>query len=544
VLDLLTSLVQKSLVVYEEDEQGQGRYRLLETVRQYARDRLLEAGEGEAVRERHGECFLQLAEAVRAAAGQGQGTEAFERLEGDHDNLRAALAWSDGREAAGTLRLAGALGEFWYDRGYWDEGREWLERALAAAPAAEPTVERARALAAAGRLTIYDTSRRADYAAARSWLEESVALYRRVADTRGLVEALSYLSELLQRVRNFAVARQVEEEAVALARSLGDPRLLSLVLGQLFLSILDDQVAWMQRKESPALARQVGEECLALARQVGDRSLMAAALLGLGRISQGQGDLAQARELLEESVELARAAKTKHGLARALFFLADVLTQQGDTERAKPLWEECLRLAGELRLLIVGGALASLAVQAPSWEEALQMVAQAAAEYGPIVVRGALGVLVVRAPSYEEALRWIDQISQEYGPEIAFSPLAGLGNAARAQGDYEAAATCYRRSMALRQEVGDTGVLAQCLEDFAGLAARQQQWERAARLLGAAEGACRELVWTLPLGSPEEYKRAVEGARAALGEEAFAAAWAAGRAMSLDEAVRYAFAEA
>jgi tetratricopeptide (TPR) repeat protein len=339
-------------------------------------------------------------------------------------------------------------------------------------------------------------------------------------------------------VWNFADARPVEEEAVALARSLGDPRLLSMALGQLMLSIVGDWGAWLD--ESPALARQVGEESLALARQVGDRTLMAAALLGLGRISQRQGDLAKARERLEESVELARAAKTKRGFALALFILADVLTQQGDPERAKPLWEECLRLAGELRLFIAGLALASLAVQAPSWEEALQMVAQAAAEYGPDVVNMALGALVVRAPSYEEALRRIDQAARECGPEATVHPLGALGHAARERGDYEWAATCYRRSMALRQEGGETLALAQSLEDFAGLAARQQQWERAARLLGATEGACIELEWTLPVGIPEEYKRAVEAARAALGEEAFAAAWAEGRAMTLDQAISYA----
>jgi tetratricopeptide (TPR) repeat protein len=468
------------------------------------------------------------------------------------------------------LRLAGALGEFWFEGGYWDEGREWLERALAAAPAAGPTVERARALAAAGRLIIYPSFGRADYAAARSRLEESVALYRRLADPRGLVEALSYLSELLQRVRNFAVARQVEEEAVALARSLGDPRLLSLALGQLFLSIVD---AWMHLGESFGLAWQIGEESLALARQAGDRGLMAAALQGLGRILQRQGDLAKARELLEESLQLARAARTKHGLARSLFFLAAVLTQQGDTERAKPLWEESLRLSGEMGGLLANFALRALVVQAPSWEGALRTVEQAAAEYGPDVARDALGALVVRAPSYEEALQMFDQAAQEYGPavvglalgalvvrapsdeealrridraareygpEAAIHPLAALGHAARERGDYEGAATWYRRSMALRQEVGDIRGLSQSLADFASLAARQEQWERAARLWGAAEGACVERERTLPVPVPEGYKQAVEGARAALGEEAFAAAWAEGRALSLEDAIQLA----
>ena len=115
VLDLLTSLIQKSLVVYEEDEQGQGRYRLLETVRQYAWDRLLEASEAEGLRERHLEFFLDGAE-------QGLGLDWLER---EHDNLRVALARSgeQGRAEAG-LRLGGALRMFWHVRGYWRE--RWI----------------------------------------------------------------------------------------------------------------------------------------------------------------------------------------------------------------------------------------------------------------------------------------------------------------------------------------------------------------------------------------------------------------------------------
>jgi predicted ATPase len=121
VLDLLTSLVEKSLVLYEERE-GEGRYRLLETVRQYARDRLLESEEGEAVRTRHLEFFLHWAE-------QGPG---LERLETEHDNLRAALAWSGAqRQGDVGLRLGGAMGGFWHVRGYWTEGRERLAGVLA-----------------------------------------------------------------------------------------------------------------------------------------------------------------------------------------------------------------------------------------------------------------------------------------------------------------------------------------------------------------------------------------------------------------------------
>src|SRR5437879_3145802 len=129
VLDLLTSLVEKSLVLYEERD-GEGRYRLLETVRQYGRDRLLESGEGEAVRGRHQGWYLALAEqAEPELEGEHQGAW-LQRLEGDHDNLRAALEWGWESAPVSALRLAGALGPFWLARGYWVEGGEALEHGL------------------------------------------------------------------------------------------------------------------------------------------------------------------------------------------------------------------------------------------------------------------------------------------------------------------------------------------------------------------------------------------------------------------------------
>src|SRR5437868_14879875 len=134
VLDLLAGLVQKSLVVYEEDEQGRGRYRLLEPMRQYARERLSEAGEGEAVRSRHFDVYLALS---RAASSQFRGADqvvGLGRLAMEHDNVRAALAWSmeSGNDLLG-IRLATAVWHFWRLRGYWREGLDWLTGLLAQA---------------------------------------------------------------------------------------------------------------------------------------------------------------------------------------------------------------------------------------------------------------------------------------------------------------------------------------------------------------------------------------------------------------------------
>jgi tetratricopeptide (TPR) repeat protein len=138
---------------------------------------------------------------------------------------------------------------------------------------------------------------------------------------------------------------------------------------------------------------------------------------------------------------------------------------------------------------------------------------------------------------YEESLAIRREIGDRYG--IAWS-LGGVGHVAREAQEFARCAALYRESMVLRRTLEDRSSIAQGLEDFAGLAGRQQQWERAVRLLGAAEGIAEPLGRSLPVSWRAEYQRIVDGAREALGEEAFAAAWAAGQALSLEGAVAYA----
>src|SRR5262249_32286898 len=207
VLNRLTQLVDKSLVVFEEPGArrsaaggGQARYRLLETVRQYARDRLLEAEEAERLRRRHRDWFLELAEqADRGLKGSDQ-AEWLERLGAEHDNLRAALEWSrEQRDVGAGLRLLGALGLCWYWRGYWAEGLERLGELLALPEAAVApgdsgrealAVARARALTAAA---LWDLTYQRDDERACAYVEESIALLRPLGETRHLSWSLSVL---------------------------------------------------------------------------------------------------------------------------------------------------------------------------------------------------------------------------------------------------------------------------------------------------------------------------------------------------------------
>ncbi len=420
VLDLLTSLVEKSLVLYEE-QAGEGRYRLLETVRQYARDRLLEAGEAEVVRQRHRDWFLALAERAEPELSRGSQTEWLEWLEREHDNLRAALAWSGAPvQVEAGLRLGGALGRFWQVRGYWREGREQVEGLLALPGAEARTAARANALRVAGLLASFQ----GDHGTAQALLEESVAIRRELGSEEDTALALTQLGGAACERGDFAAAR------------------------------------------APF------EECLAVSRTLGYKEGIARSLLGLGAVAHAQGDHGTARALLEESVAIFRQLGDKFHIAMALGDLGWVARHQGEYGEARALDEESLAIAREL------------------------------------------GNKLGTAHSLYE-----------------------LGMVAHAQADFGTARAHLEERLAICRELSHRHGVVENLEGLAAVAIAQAQPARAARLFGAAEGLREAMGAPLPPADRAEHERSVAAVRAALGEDAFAVAWAEGRAMSLEQAV-------
>jgi predicted ATPase/DNA-binding SARP family transcriptional activator len=214
VLDLLSRLVDKSLVVSEATGDGGVRYRMLEPVRQYAQERLEESGEGDALRGRHAAFFLALAEVAESKLVEPDQVSWFERLEREHDNLRAALrnALDRGKVEPG-LRVGGAIWRFWYARGHLSEGRRWLEEALAQ-PGTAPA--RAKALRGAGALAWAQ----GDYARAETLFEESLALRRELGDRQGVAEAINGLASVARDRGEYARARALFEVNLAVCREL------------------------------------------------------------------------------------------------------------------------------------------------------------------------------------------------------------------------------------------------------------------------------------------------------------------------------------
>ena len=351
VLDLLVGQVDKSLVVYEEQAGGAARYRLLETMRQYARDRLAESGEAEAVRGRHAAWFLALAEsAERQARGPEEGAW-LRRLEVEHDNLRSSLSWyersAEGAEAG--LRLAAALWWLWSVRGNHSEGRQWLDRALAKAAGPDGAAEsngavesngagglngtagagaapiRARALYGAGILA----SEQGDSGAARVLFEESLTIAREVGNRNGVAYSLLGLGIVAFRQGDHAPARALLEECLTILRGQGDQTGITVSLN--ILGIV------AERQGDPALARALHEESLAIARRLGNQNGIAAALSNLGNVAFRQGDLAAARASLEECLTILRRLGGRLDTADSLEGLAGVAHAQGRSARAARL---------------------------------------------------------------------------------------------------------------------------------------------------------------------------------------------------------------
>ncbi len=350
ILDLLTQLVDKSLLVVET-QSGEARYRFLETVRQYANDKLVESGESDRLRRRHLDFYLKQAEAVQDLTGPALDPWT-QRMETEHDNMRAALEWSSASGAMETtLRLAVALSMFWNRRAYWTEGRKWLEPALASTSGAPPSL-RAEALKGAGMLAWFQ----GDLRRAVPQLEESVALHRELGDKKSIADSLNTLGIAAYRQGDYGRAVALLEESLGLSRELGRTEPFALYL----LGIVSRLRGDYERAEA------LGKESLALNRGLGRKRNIALSLDSLGLLAYYRGKYEQAQALSEEGLALFRELGDKFGIAGSLNSLALVASGQGDYKQAGALSKESLSISREIndkgataRSLIVLGREAS-----------------------------------------------------------------------------------------------------------------------------------------------------------------------------------------
>jgi len=497
-LDLVTSLADKSLVQIEESSSA-SRFRMLETVRQYAKEKQPDA-DAPRWRDWHLAYFTRIAEEAGAHLSGADQQAWFNRLDQEHDNLRLALTWASAGhgDPVSGLVLAGALWRFWSVRGYPTEGRNWYAAVLAATPDA-PAAARASAQSGAGVLA----REQGDYVAARASHEESLALRRKIGDREGIASSLSNLGSVAHEQGDFPGAEALYEESLAIRRELGDRQGMATSLNNLGLLA-------RERGDYPT-ARRFHEASLALDREIGDRRHIAVSLNNLGGMAGDQGDYAAACALHEESLAIRRELGDRRGIASSLTNLGDVAHEQGELARARALVEEGLAIRREL------GDRRGIAIS-------LGILGSIAHNQGDLAAAKAY---------HKESLGIRRELGDRWG--IA-SSVNYLGVVACDEGKTAVAWACFVEGLRLSRALRDRWGLSEALGGLAAAALGLHGPLHAARFWGAAERLREEISAPLKPSEQPHYERHLAAARsAAIDPAPFEAAWREGRTLPLEQ---------
>jgi non-specific serine/threonine protein kinase len=501
VLDLVSRLLDKSLVEMDAEggqRTGKTRYRMLETVKSYARERLKERDELEQARDRHLRFFLDLAEEAEPNLLGGEQGLWLTRLEVEHDNLRSAADTCVERPDDPNLglRMAGALGRFWEVHGHWTEGRETCE-AMVAIAGGDPAA-RAKVLFCEGNLALSQ----GDSAVARTAYEQSLAIRRELGDRAGIAQLLTSLGIAAWIRGEYAAARPLLEESLQIRREIGNKQAIAFTLQNL---------ANLTRDQGDLQgARAIHEEALGILRQIGDRRSIATTANNLGHVVRAAGDLAQARVLYEEGLAIRRELEDRQGIARSLTSLAQLAKEEGDYGYAKALHVEGLAIKREL-----------------------------GDRRGVVVSLVNLAAVLTAEGNHEEALGLLREsleIERSVGSKqvVAFL-LRELGLTHRQLSHPAEARAHLVESLGLAVQANDRTGITETLEALALVAADRGDADRAAFLLGAAEAAIGG-TGNARKQSPERTEAEALGRRT-LADAAWAAALERGRTASLEQVV-------
>ncbi|HEX8683161.1 MAG TPA: tetratricopeptide repeat protein, partial [Ardenticatenaceae bacterium] len=463
VLDGISALMDSSLLQHAPagGSDGETRFLMLQTIREYALEKLEESGESTLLHQSYALFFLKLVEEAEPKVASGERVRWLKRLEAEYDNLRGALEWSltetDAPELA--LHLSRLLFWYWYFRGRFEEGRNWLTRALDHDKQAAPTMARAVALYCAGTLAWFT----GEAQEAHDYLQASVAISRHLGEKWVLAMCLGILGVDAVRRYGYDRAQALHAESIGLLTEIGAKWSLGWAYFWQGLSA--------GRANDPA-GRAALEQSVAIWREVRDPWALAVAEMGLAEAAYHTGDYEAARASLDDVLPTFREMGDKWLMAHSLMMLGGVALSHGNHEHAEALYAESLALRRDL--------------------------------------------------------------GDKYG--IAHA-LRGLASIAQQKGDAEQAISHYKASLALYREVSSLEGIAACVKGLAVVATAQGQHTHAAELLGAAENVKAPAGVLIPPTERPTYDRALGTLREQMSADAFAAAWAAGQAMSLEHAV-------
>ncbi len=538
VLDVLGRLVDKSLVQVE-GEVG-SRYRLLETIRYFANRHLVDNGEVSATRDRHLRFFSELAAEQSFELQTFGWTSALRRLTEENDNLRAAIDWGlESEDPDLSLRIVGGLYQYWRIRGHFAEGLTWARAAFARSGAA--STARLDALLGAAGLCAYT----GDFLAEETWAQEALRIARVLGDQRGIGRALNALAFPTMYLN--PPARALYEEAIAIHRDQDDPLYLAASLYALaYLEINAGNLTAARRcaAESVEVARQVGArlellgglnflgwaasiegdfavaeaaftELISAAHELGESFWDSLAMAQLAGVAVFTGDYGRAEDLLGEALRVGRESANLYTLAASLWYLGELAYAQGDFVAAVPPLEEAVPL---------------LLVTPHSWAGALVQV-----RIGDIAVT--TGDTNTAVETWEAAMATARQSANPVALGRARQRLARI---ARWRDDLHRADELVHDALAGYLACGDRLGVVEAIEDLAALAADLESWAEAARLLGAAEAARDATGYVRRPSEAPSHAGVIDRLRDQLGDDDLSAAWAEGRALSLEAAAAYA----
>jgi tetratricopeptide (TPR) repeat protein len=512
VMEGLSSLLDKSLLRQEEISEDDLRFTMLGLIREYAAEKLKESGRETRVKTRHAEFFLALAEEAKPKLqGPDQGVW-LERLEIEHNNLRAALGWflqkgetgdeNHPKAAASGLRLAGNLWQFWDTHGYVSEGRRWLQKMVALNDA--PTMDLVDALIGAASLA----TRQSDMTEALQLFEKAESVGREIDYKAGIAKALGgmvYAKEFLGADDKLVEA--LYSESLQLWREVGDKRGIATALGP------------MARRAASAYnfeeANSLYEESLSLFREVQDKREIAGALWNLSQIAVVLGQYDEAKEKYTESLKIYEELKDLHGVATQLRGLGKVERYQKNTAQARSLYEKSLE---SFRTMGDKGC-ASIAV-------------------------AGLGRVALDQADTEGAISLIKEclsLAREIGFRAAEADALRLyGQFYLSQGSYGPARKHFIESLDLERELDHREGIILNLEGLASTAAALSESEQAAQLFSAAEELRANLGIPLPHADASDLEKWNDVVKEKLGDEVLEQEQAKGKTLAIEQVIELA----
>ncbi len=514
MLDTLAHLVDKSLVITELRGE-ETRYGMLETIREYAFEKLREAGEVNLVHTRHSEYFVLFAEQAEPHLKRAEQLEWLERLDWEIDNLRAALEWADGNERAGEgLKLVSATQQFWEIRGNKDEAVGWLEKLLPKYNLAPPAREYAKGLCAAANLGMAGSV--ANQQKARQRANDALALFRQWDDKSGVAETLFLLAGVTE---NGSEQYALLEQSLAASRAAKNEWLIAWGLDSLGARALDSGEI--------EKGQQLLNEALGLFREIGDRVGIQSVLHSMTYFEMDRGHLELAEMHSNERRELCEQLGFKQGATSALNALVIVNFYHGRYEKA--------------------GAYAKEALQ--RWE------GFGTFQFGWVHALGLLGVALLHSQENTPRARELISHSLEMAAAIQnrwiwMEARYWLGHLELCTGEFDQAQIHLRECLEYwrerRQRLNCAETIMQLGAAAAQIATRDANRAllfHAAQLFGAAEGLYAQLALWLPTFIQEERDKALPIVRASLGEQQFEMAWDEGRALTMEQAIELALSE-